>query len=49
MEEIITKVLCGQCKNFNDFIEFCNCELGRTNEFKPDGGLTVCSYWEVEE
>lgn len=46
-DEIISKALCGQCKNFNDFIDVTTCELGRVKEFQEDGGLTECRYWEA--
>lgn len=39
--------LCGQCKNFNDFIEVTTCELGRVKEFREDGGCTDCRYWKA--
>ena len=47
-EAIVSMALCGQCKNFNDFIEVTTCELGRVKEFKEDGGLTDCKYWEAK-
>ena len=50
MNETITSMaLCGQCKNFNFFgKELTTCELGRVKEFKEDGSLTDCEYWEAK-
>lgn len=45
---MITKNLCSECINYNYIDRFlATCELGRTREdFKEDGGLTSCEYWE---
>ena len=46
MEDIIQKALCSQCKHFKSFDLVNLCDLGRVKEFKEDGSLTECDYWE---
>lgn len=49
-DTIISKALCGQCKNFNYYHEeLTTCELGRVKEFKEDGSLTECKYWRAKK
>ena len=45
---MIVKNLCMECKNYQYIDRFLAlCELGRTREdFREDGGLTTCPYWE---
>lgn len=47
-KKIISKALCGQCKHYEYIDRFLAvCQMGRPRtEFREDGGITTCPYWE---
>ena len=52
-ENIISKALCTQCKNFTywDDVDVFECELGRHTEIdeaEKNNWLTECPYWEAK-